>query len=417
MSEGEGQALPGMADLCAPEIFLWQRIEDTARDVLAQYGFTEVRTPLLERSSLFRRAIGETTDVVQKEMYVLHDRGGREMALRPEGTAGVLRFVAAGGPERAEARLYYLGPMFRAERPQAGRRRQFHQIGVEAMGPPVPAADAECLALQVHLLQAVGLDGFSLRLNTRGQPSDAPAIRAGIRAGLAGLVATLCEDCRRRLESSPMRILDCKRPECRAAAERLPPITSFMGEDSRRYFDEVRRLLDRLELPAQPDPRLIRGLDYYVHTIWEITHPALGAQDAVAGGGRYRLRMAGRDWEGVGFAVGLERLVLALRALGAKPEELADRPRVWLIAADLAQTEDLLVLLQTLRRRGVASGMDFSGRSVKAQMRAANRSGAGWAILRGNAEAAKGVYLLKDMATGEQEEVVLADLLRRFTES
>ncbi len=416
MSDAELQPPPGMADLCAPEIFLWQRVEEVARQLLVRYGFLEVRTPLLERASLFVRAIGEATDVVQKEMYLLQDRGGREMALRPEGTAGVMRWVASGGSDRAEARLYYMGPMFRAERPQAGRRRQFHQIGVEALGPASPAADAECIALQVHLLQAAGLEGFALRINTRGVPADGPSVVAGIRTGLGGRSDALCEDCRRRLAVNPLRVLDCKVPQCRAVADTLPPVTEFMGEGSRRYFDEVLRLLHLLDIPVAHDPRLVRGLDYYVHTIWEITHPALGAQDAVAGGGRYRMQLGGRELEGVGFAIGLERLVLALQKYGVRPDESAVRPRVWIVAADAAQMGDLLVLLQALRRRGVAAGMDLAGRSLKAQMRAANRAGAAWAVIRGAAEAEKGVFILKNMSTGTQEVMDLAELVQRLIE-
>ncbi len=415
MSAGETQPLPGMSDLCAPEVFLWQRIEDAARRVFHRYGFTEVRTPLLERLSVFTRAIGEGTDVVQKEMYTLQDRGGREIALRPEGTAGVLRFAADGGPERAEARLYYLGPMFRAERPQAGRKRQFHQIGAEALGPPAPAADAECIALQLHVLRECGLDGFALQVNTRGLPEERAAVSAGLRAALQPRAHELCEDCRRRLETNPLRTLDCKQDGCRAIVAALPPVSSFMGEASRAYLDETMRLLDRLEIPARINPLLVRGLDYYIHTVWELTHPALGAQDALAGGGRYRIEVGGRALDGVGFAIGMERLALALQAAGVTPDAAAARPRVWLAAAGAAQTSDLLVLLQALRKRGVSAGMDLSGRSMKAQMRAANRAGAPWVVIRGEAEASKGVYLLKDMAGGAQREMGLAELLQHFT--
>jgi histidyl-tRNA synthetase len=369
----------------------------------------------MERASVFIRAIGEGTDVVQKEMYTLQDRGGREIALRPEGTAGVMRFVAAGGPERAEARLYYLGPMFRAERPQAGRKRQFHQIGVEALGAPSPAADAECMALQVHLLQELGLADFTLHVNTRGLPEDRPRVVAGLRERLTPRIGELCEDCRRRLDANPLRILDCKQAACRAIAESLPPVSEFMGEGSRAYLAAVVRLLARLEIPARVNPLLVRGLDYYVHTVWELTHPALGAQDALAGGGRYRMETGGRTLDGVGFAIGMERLVMALQAAGPAPADASARPRVWLAAAGEAQVEALLSLLQALRRHGVAAGMDLAGRSMKAQMRAAHRSGAPGVVIRGEAEAARDVYLLKDMATGRQQEIDLAGLMRLFT--
>lgn len=415
MSAGDVQPLAGMSDLCAPEIFLWQRVEDTCRQLFHRYGFTEIRTPLLERLSVFTRAIGEGTDVVQKEMYTLQDRGGREIALRPEGTAGVMRYVAGGGPERAEARLYYLGPMFRAERPQAGRRRQFHQIGAESLGPPSPAADAECIALLTHLLRDLGVSGFNLQINTRGLPEDRAAVAAALRAALGPQRSALCEDCQRRYETNPLRILDCKQAECRAIVKALPPISDHMAAETRAYLAGVLRLLKRLDISAQINPFLVRGLDYYIHTVWEITHPALGAQDALAGGGRYRMEVGGRTLDGVGFAIGMERLLLAMEAAGARPDDSAARPRVWLVAAGAAQTEDLLVLLQILRRHGINAGMDLSGRSLKAQMRAAHRAGAPWVVIRGDAEAAKGVYLLKDMTGGAQTEVELPELLRRLT--
>jgi len=414
MSAGDAQPLAGMSDLCAPEIFLWQRMEDVARRLFHRYGFTEVRTPLLERLSVFTRAIGEGTDVVQKEMYTLQDRGGREIALRPEGTAGVMRFVAAGGPERAEARLFYLGPMFRAERPQAGRRRQFHQIGAESLGAPSPAADAECIALLAHLLRELGVADFALQINTRGLPEDRAAVTGALRSALEARRGDLCEDCRRRYETNPLRILDCKQPGCRAIVAALPPVSEAMGAETRAYLAEVRRLLARLEIPAGVNPLLVRGLDYYIHTVWEITHPALGAQDALAGGGRYRMDVGGRTLDGVGFAIGMERLLLAMQACGARPDEGVVRPRVWLVAAGAGAAEDLLALLQTLRHRGVAAGMDLSGRSMKAQLRAAHRSGAPFAVIRGDAEAARGVYLLKDMSGGAQTEADLPELLRRL---
>lgn len=414
MSAGDAQPLAGMSDLCAPEIFLWQQVEDVARRLFHRYGFTEVRTPLLERLSVFTRAIGEGTDVVQKEMYTLQDRGGREIALRPEGTAGVMRFVAAGGPERAESRLFYLGPMFRAERPQAGRRRQFHQIGAESLGAPSPAADAECIALLAHLLRELGVADSTLQINTRGLPEDRAAVTGALRSALAARRGDLCEDCRRRYETNPLRILDCKQPGCRAIVAALPPVSEAMGAETRAYLAEVQRLLERLEIPAGVNPLLVRGLDYYIHTVWEITHPALGAQDALAGGGRYRMEVSGRTLEGVGFAIGMERLLLAMQACGARPDEGAVRPRVWLVAAGAGAAEDLLTLLQTLRHRGIAAGMDLSGRSLKAQLRAAHRSGAPFAVIRGDAESARGVYVLKEMAGGAQTEMDLPELLRRL---
>ena len=414
MSSEELQPLLGMADLAAPEIALWQRIESEARRLFDLYGYEEVRTPLLERVTVFERSLGDATDVVQKEMYAFEDRGGRRVALRPEGTAGVMRFVASRGQEAQDARLYYLGPMFRGERPAAGRRRQFHQIGAEAVGGPAPAADAEMIALQVHLLQVLGLRGFQLHLNTRGLPEDRAVVAEGLRAALTPHRERLCEDCRRRLEQNVLRVLDCKQEGCRAIADGLPPVTSFMAEASRAYLEEVAGHLRALEIDVQLNPRLIRGLDYYVHTVWEITHPGLGAQDALAGGGRYRMDLSGRAVEGVGFAMGMERLVMAVQHdVGAAALPAPPAP-VWLVSFGAAALRDNLKLAQVLRRRGVRCGLDLGGRSMKAQMRAAGRAGAALVVIRGDSELAKGTFLLKDMASGGQQEMDLPALLQRI---
>ena len=406
-----------MSDISAPEVFLWQMLEERARRVFDLYGFEEVRTPILERTAVFTRALGEGTDVVQKEMYAFEDRGGRAIALRPEGTAGVMRHVASAGQEAQDARLYYVGPMFRAERPQAGRKRQFHQIGVEAVGTPSPAADAECIALQVQLLRAWGLEGFDLQVHTRGVAEDQPAVREGLKNSLRPHLEQLCPECHKRFEEHPLRMLDCKNPQCQAIVAGIPPVTAHMGEEARRYLDEVMRLLGRLGLSARVNPRLIRGLDYYAHTIWEITHPALGAQDALAGGGRYRIELEGRAIEGVGFAMGVERLVMALQNRGVAAETLRRRPQVWLVSLGDAAREANLVLLQALRARGVACGMELAGRSMKAQMRAANRAGAPSVVIRGDDELAAGVLVVKDMAGGTEEKPAEADWLARWPEA
>jgi histidyl-tRNA synthetase len=407
--------LQGMSDVAAPEVCLWQHLEAKARRVFSLYNLDEIRTPILERQDVFHRALGEATDVVQKEMYAFEDRGGRRIALRPEGTAGVMRHLSAVGDPGADARLFYWGPMFRAERPQAGRRRQFHQVGVEWMGPARPAADVECIALQVHLLREWGLDGFSVQVNTRGAPEDHAAVVQGLKDALTSRQGEgWCDDCRRRMDTNPLRVLDCKQEACRALADLLPPVTSWMSGASRDYLDEVLRLLDGLGIRATSAPRLIRGLDYYQHTIWEITHSALGAQDALSGGGRYGIRMGGRNLEGVGFAIGIERVVLALTALGIRPESYRAAPAAWLVTAGERLEADALGLAQTLRSRNVACGSDRGGRSVKAQMRAAHRAGAAWVVLLGEAEKARGVVILKNMASGEQEEIDPAALPARL---
>ncbi len=414
MSSGNFQPIQGMSDLCAPEILLWQEIEGKARSLLSLYGYSEVRTPIPEYTAVFTRSLGDTTDVVQKEMYTFEDRGGRQISLRPEGTAGVIRFVASLGPEAAGQRLYYIGPMFRCERPQAGRKRQFHQLGTEAIGPASPAADAECLALQVHLLSEWGLKNFQVELNTRGALTDRAAVAEGFSAALQPHRSALCEDCQRRFETNILRILDCKKEACRALVEGLPPVTSFMSEESRHYFSEVQRLLKVLHVPVRINPRLVRGLDYYQHTVWEIVHGSLGAQNALAGGGRYLIEMDGLAIEGVGFAMGLERMVAALQASNV-PVAGALPMQVWLVSLGQPAFEENLVLAQTLRKRGVRCGLDLNPASMKSQMRAANRQGAAQVVIRGDREIESGLFLLKNMADGVQEELDMIQLMEKLT--
>lgn len=409
------QPLRGMSDIRAPDVHLWQHLEREGRRVLHAYGFEEIRTPTLEYASLFRRAIGDTTDVVSKEMYSFRDRGGREVALRPEGTASVMRVVAAAGPELMDGRLYYLGPMFRCERPEAGRRRQFHQIGAEAIGEPNPAADAECIALQLQILSAWGLDGYQLQLNTMGDPDHREALTGGLRDRLRPLLGELCEDCQRRFEANALRVLDCKNPHCRKIVEGVPPLTEWMCPDSRAYFDQVRDLLDQLDIGSEWNPRLVRGLDYYAQTVWEITHPALGAQDALCGGGRYRFSLDSRVIDGVGFAMGLERIIMALKAMNGDPVDHAPRTQVFVVTQHPSAFRENLVLAQTLRLRGVSCGIDLRGRSFRKQMRAADKARAQWVVIRGEQEMEEGTFVLRNMEQGAQESLEMPGLLERLT--
>lgn len=404
------QPVQGMSDIAAPEVRLWQRIERLARETLVRYGFEELRTPVVEFESVFTHSLGETTDVVQKEMYVF-EKGGRRLCLRPEGTAGAMRHAAGLGAQETDgARWYYLGPMFRSERPQAGRKRQFHQCGVECLEAPSPLVDAEILALQVDLLRAWGLGDCAVRLNTRGEIGGHARVAEGLRSALAPRETELCEDCRRRISENVLRVLDCKNEACRAVVARLPPLVDFMGEASRAYLAQVAAHLDALGLPYRIDPLLVRGLDYYEHTIWEIASTALGAQNAVAGGGRYRIRMGGRELAGVGFAIGLERVVGVLQALG-RDAALAEPPPplTWLVGLGEEAAKQNLALMQSLRSAGICCRMAPGG-SMKSQMRAANKSGAAWTVIRGDEELARGVAALKDMVSGEQQNLPLARL-------
>lgn len=415
MSSDALKPLQGMKDISAPAIFEWQDMEEQARLVLHTYGFHEVRTPILERTGLFVRSVGDTSDIVQKEMYRFEDRGGREVCLRPEGTASIMRYAASIGQDAQDGRYYYLGPMFRCERPQAGRFRQFHQLGTEVLGEPNPAADAESIALQIQILRKWGISDCTVHVNTRGAADDHAAVHDGLRRALAPLEGELCEDCLRRMQNNVMRVLDCKKPQCTKVVATLPPLRSFMSQPSNDYYDRVIHYLRLLEVEVQQDDQLVRGFDYYLHTVWEIKHTALGAQDALAGGGRYRLTVGKKTLEGVGFALGLERVRMVLQELPPRSETSRSHDG-WIVTQHPDAFDENLVLTQTLRLRGLNCGMDLRNRSLKAQMRSANRTGARWVVVRGQQEMESGTFQLKDMATGEQQTVELPELLQRLAQ-
>ncbi len=415
MTTEDFQPIKGMSDIRAPEVAIWRMLEEKTRCVMHRYDMREVRTPVLERKDIFVHSLGSGTDVVQKEMYSF-ERGKTVLALRPEGTAGVIRCLAGIGQDGQDARVYYTGPMFRSEEPQAGRRRQFHQIGVEMISAPNAALDAECIALQVQLFEAWGLTGACLQLNTRGTVEDRKAVTDGLRRKLEPFMKELCQDCIRRSESNVLRVLDCKQASCRAVVKQLPAVTTFMSDASLAYLAEVERYLNIYGMEYTLNPLLVRGLDYYRHTVWEFTHPGLGAQDALAGGGRYGITAAGKIMEGVGFAMGMERVIMALESIGLKAEDLQPALDVWLVALGEAAFEANLTLTRDLRRQGLSCGMQLvSGRSMKAQMRAANRSGARFAIIRGDQELEKGCCVLKNLAAGEQLELPHDRLIDHLT--
>lgn len=415
MASNAFQPIQGMSDIAAPDIYLWRMIEERAREIFARYRFEEVRTPALEKNELFTHSLGDTTDVVTKEMYTLEDRGGRKLSLRPEGTAGAIRYVASGGEETANARIFYMGPMFRCERPQAGRKRQFHQIGVEAVGLPNPLADAEVIALQVNLLSAWGLKGAKIRLNTIGLPEDRAAVLEGLREAIRPRLSELPEEAQQRFETNVLRLLDSKDPAVQKVIADVPPVIEFMSAESRTYLDTVISALKKLEIDVAIDASLVRGLDYYVHTVWEVVHGGLGAQNALAGGGRYRIDVGGRAVDGVGFAMGVERVIAALEASGITSAQFMPPPPVFIISLGEKALIENLLLLQMLRHRGIACEMELSARKVQAQMRHADKTGARTVIIRGDTELEKGTFVLKNMADGSQREVELPELINLLT--
>lgn len=408
------EPLPGTSDLWEPEVSDWLLLENKAREVFPRYGYSELRTPIFERTEVFVRNLGSETDVVQKEMYTFQDRGGRSLTLRPEGTAGVMRAIANRGLDQGEeARVFYFGPMFRGERPAAGRRRQFHQVGVEAVGADSPWMDAECIAMLTHFIEELGIRGGKVMLNTRGLLEDRDTVSAALKEYFLPHAGGLCEDCQRRLESNVWRMLDCKNPACHEVALNAPKILDFLCESSRDFFARVCQGLRDLGVDFELAPRLVRGLDYYVHTVFEITHSGLGAQDALAGGGRYRISLPGdkRTLEGIGFAAGMERLLLARESLGLKTEAGAQTDTYLISLGDNAILAGLKLagVLRTQKLGGRVKA-DFSARSMKAQMRTANREGAGIVLIQGDNEIAQGVVTCRNMKTSEQATVSLGEL-------
>lgn len=406
---GATEPLPGTSDLWEPEVMDWRELEAVARDIFSRYGYTELRTPIFERTDVFVRNLGNETDVVQKEMYTFKDRGGRSLTLRPEGTAGVMRAIAHRGLNTGEeARVFYMGPMFRGERPAAGRRRQFHQVGCEAVGSSSPWMDAEVIAMLVHFAEALGLKAPRVLLNSRGLPADRPAVAAALKEYFRPHLDNMCEDCRRRYETNIWRMLDCKIPACHEIAVGAPNIADLLGEESRTFFNRVCDGLSSLGVEFQLAPRLVRGLDYYVHTVFELQHPALGSDDAIAGGGRYQITLPGSNnaIEGVGFAAGCERLLLARNTLGLNTptQPSAD---TYIVALGASAIPEALKLAGELRQANVGGRIkaDFSGRSMKAQMRGANNSGAKAVMILGEDEVAKGVVACKNLTTGTQETI------------
>lgn len=426
------EALGGTSDLLPAETARWQAVEQTARQVLARYGFQEVRTPIIEYAEVFRQSLGEATEVVQKQMYSFQDRGGREVALRPEGTASAVRAYLEHGLDKTSGlvKWYYLGPMFRAERPQAGRRRQFHQLGVEVFGSASPRQDAEVLALLMHLLSALGLVGAKLKVNNLGCRKDRPTMLEGLRAYYESRRRELCSECQQRLLVNPLRILDCKQPACQALAEG-PAL--FTCADCIEHFNRVLEGLDALlgvrhyvwEQSLLPkdlrDLRLVRGLDYYTRTAFEVTHPGLGAQDAMGGGGRYDdlvQQMGGPAVPAIGFALGLERVLMAMEAEKVPPPSVP-APSVFVATlGEAAQTEGLKLLYE-LRQAGIAAAGEYEARPLKRQLEQASKLGCGYAALVGDDELAKQMVTLRDMAKREQTSVpwgqAVEELQRRLT--
>ncbi len=396
-----------MRDILPEETPLWQRMEAEIRTTFALYGYREIRVPLVERVELFSRGVGEETEVVDKQMYVFPDRKGLQLALRPEATASVVRaFVEHGMHGTGDlAKLYYIGPMFRYEKPQLGRQRQFHQYGVEALGSLDPALDAEVMDLAWRLMERLDLrrEGLFLRVNSIGCADDRPRYRELLRSYFRPRLDDLCQECGRRLTENPLRILDCKEPGCREVARTAPRSADHLCAGCHQHFAGVRAHLEELGLAHELDPTVVRGLDYYTRTVFELCSRDLGAQDALLGGGRYDdlvTLLGGAATPGVGFAGGMERLAIVLGAQGSAQEGSQDLDCFVIPIGDEARRR-AGSLLAALRRKGVSADMDYMGRSLRKTMQVAGRS-ARYAAILGQDELARGEIKLKNLVSGEE---------------
>lgn len=405
-------AIKGFNDILPSEAAIWQHVEQTARNVFARFGFREIRVPIVEKTELFCRSIGDTTDIVEKEMYTFSDKSGGSLTLRPEGTAGVMRALIEHKlyAQDSVSKLFYLGPMFRYERPQKGRYRQFHQIGAEVTGAADPIVDAQVLLLVSRLFRELGLTEPQLQINSLGCPACRPDYRAALVSFLSAGQEQLCDDCRRRMATNPLRALDCKVPGCIEATQGAPAMLEHLCADCDRHFGQVRQYLQRTDVSYRLNPRMVRGLDYYTRTTFELVTTQLGAQSAVAAGGRYDglvEQLGGPAVPGIGFALGVERVALLLRDAVAE-----QRPDLFIaVMGDEARAAGF-GLIAALQDLGFWVETDCEGKSLKGQMRRADKLKARYSLVMGETELANGTVSVKHMADGCQQTVRLdADAL------
>jgi len=416
----------GTRDLLPPETALWNFVEDTVRDVFRAYNFQEIRTPIFESTELFARGVGEETDIVAKEMFTWEDRGraesdkGQSLTLRPENTAGVVRaYIEHKLWDRGLNKLFYIGPQFRRERPQKGRFRQFYQIGAEVIGPTSagstsPARDAEILELLATLLDRVGITNWTLELNSVGCPADRARFSEALRQALAPVVDKMCDDCKRRAVTNPLRVFDCKVPEDQPIIQTLPTINQFLDDACRTHYEEVRKILDAVQIPYVENYRLVRGLDYYTRTAFEFTHGALGAQNAILGGGRYdglSEALGGPAAPGIGFAIGEDRLVLSLNR---PADSILRKPDVYVAPLGPGMNLEAARLARELRRHDLVVDLGDESFRLKKSFETADKIGAKYILIVGENEVAADAFSLKHLASGEQETVPRSELAKRL---
>jgi histidyl-tRNA synthetase len=413
----EYRAARGMRDVLPAEVPQWERLEGIARELARAWGLREIRPPLVEETQLFVRSVGEVTDIVEKEMFSLH-KGDSHLSLRPEATAGIARaYLQAGFAKTAPfQRLFTIGPMFRYERPQRGRERQFTQFDVECLGSLDPRLDAELVHLAARFFERLGISGIEARLNSLGDGEDRDRYREAVKEYVRPQLGERCELCRSRLERNVLRVLDCKTPRCVELNRHAPVLLDFLGTANREHFDAVRRHLEALGRPAVVDPRIVRGLDYYTRTIFELHYPQLGARSALCGGGRYDhlLRdLGGPDLPAVGFAIGFSGALIVLEELGLARELALAPADVYVVGAGPGLEGDVLALAQRLRDAGLSAVYDVEGRSVKKQFQVASAGGHPLVAVVGEQEQRSGGAQLKDLRSGEQELVPLERIAER----
>ncbi len=414
------KSLRGTKDILSKEIILWRFLEDTARDLFNIYGYKEIRTPIIEEAALFIKSVGPTTDIGQKEMFVFKDRGGRDIALRPEATAGVVRAYIENilGVSLGLSKFFYIGAMFRGERPQAGRQRQFHQLGVEAIGSDSPFLDAEVIALSEEYLKSAGIKDYRIKINSLGCKKDKPNITDFYKKELKGRIEELCPDCKKRIERSVLRIFDCKNNRCRAVVNSLTPIIEVICLDCQQHYKAVKDSLSEIGCNFIEDSFLARGLDYYTRTVFEITSDSLGAKDAIGAGGRYDnlVKDLGgkKDTPAIGFAFGIERLLIATDEALREKKTTSIKSDVFIATATRSSYNEAFRFLKWLREERFVSEIDYDGRSLKSQMRRAEKLGARFVVIFGEEELKKGRVVLRDMQKGEQEEVELSKAIEKI---
>ncbi len=408
----------GTNDLLLDDSFKWQYIEQKYREICTNYGYYEIRTPMFEHTELFLRGVGQTTDIVQKEMYTFEDRGGRSITLKPEGTAGVARAYIENKlyADVQPTKMYYITPAFRCERPQSGRYRQFEQLGLEMYGSKNPATDAEVISLIMNFFDGLGIKGLKLNINSIGCPECRAKYNEALKAYFKDNIQDMCSDCRERYDNNPLRLLDCKVPICKEIGANAPVILDYLCDECKEHFEGVKSYLEILGIDYNVNPKIVRGLDYYTKTVIEVVSTEIGAQGTICGGGRYDglvEECGGPQTPAVGFAIGVERLLMVLEAQGLLTGE-KHKADIFIASIGAAANKEAFKIAATLRKQNVYAEFDHIGRSVKAQMRYADKIHSRYTCVLGDNELDTRIIKLKDMETGEAKEISIDELTKIF---